>query len=129
MRLRWLQSWTWVKALAVLGVLMHAGLTVRHAVHATQLAASDFALVICHGDGTALTESRLPVPDDPAGDIRGKCPVCNGAIAGAAVLPAVARWLTNVRAEASRDDRERQRFVLSRCEVPRPGRGPPVAYV
>ncbi len=127
MRLRSLQSWTWVTALALLGMLMHAGLTARHAVNMGLHAGGgvDVAIVICHGDGTLPTVTQLPMPDDPAGKLHGTCPVCVGAVAGAAMLPAVAFSLFKTRIDASHDEPQRSRFEPSRGELPPPGCGPP----
>ncbi len=125
MRLRWLHCWTWTKALAVLAVLMHAGLTVRHTVHATQLAAADLVLMFCHGDGTAPTATRWPQPGDPAGAPKAPCPVCTGAFAGAALLPVQAVLPAPLRVPAALDFAAVSAIVPVRAEVPPPGRGPP----
>jgi hypothetical protein len=125
MQLRWLQSWTWVKALAVLGVLMHAGLTVRHAVHATQVASADLVLTLCRGDGSTPTETRWPMPGDPAGSQKTPCPVCTGAMAGAAVLPAQTGLPLVLTFEAAAEVGSALVIVPARTEVPPPGRGPP----
>jgi hypothetical protein len=125
MRLRWFQSWTWVTALAVLGLLLHAGLLVRHGVQATQAGAADLVLTICHGDGTAPTETRWPQPGDPAGSQKTPCPVCTGALAGAAVLPAEAVLPLAWTFEAALDVGSALVIFPARTEVPPPGRGPP----
>jgi hypothetical protein len=127
MPLRASQSWTWVKALAVLGVLLHAGLLVRHAVHATQSAASIFAIVICKGDATGLVNARLPQPDDPLGPQHAPCPACTAAADNTAILPPVGGATRHIQLAQTPERNRPSASVVRRAEVPPPGRGPPNA--
>jgi hypothetical protein len=127
MRLRACQSWTWAKALAVLGVLLHTGLLVRHAVHATQLAASDIAIVICKGDATGPIDARLPQPDDPLGPQHTPCPACTGAAESAAILPPCGSAPLRVTLSEAPDWTRSSASPVRRAELPPPGRGPPRA--
>jgi hypothetical protein len=120
------QNWTWGLALAVLGVLMHTGLLVRHAVHATQLSASDIAIIICQGNGQSPINARLPQPDDPLGPQHVSCPDCTAATNGQVILPSGA----NVHVRAAEAETflapHSITYTLIRAELPPPGRGPPV---
>ena len=77
---------------AILGVLLHAAILVRHnavMVRASQIGlAQDFPLgVICRGGGTELPSSA-ELPSQPrAPDFGSECPICTGMMAVAATLP------------------------------------------
>jgi hypothetical protein len=79
-----------VGLLAVFGVLLHAGLIVRHNVSmvASQLgSASQFTFMICHGDGSAATvAANVGMPAEDRGSLDDTCPMCAGFGATAAVL-------------------------------------------
>ena len=78
-----------ISLLAVIGVLLHAGLLVRHngvmLDGAMDRIALDFAGgVICHGGGEdTQPNSGMPAPSSKLPN----CPVCVGTAAAAAILP------------------------------------------
>lgn len=82
-----------ISFVAMLGVLLHAGLIVHHST--VLLSAkllhnelvSDLA-VICHSDGSArdVPSSDFPSVPKPS-DNQSNCPICMGMVAGVAVLP------------------------------------------
>jgi hypothetical protein len=81
-----------ISLVAVIGVLLHAGLLVRHNGIMLDAAFDRLALsfaggVICHGDGSGMQ----PAPGTPShsGEMA-NCQVCVGAMAGAAILPPLA---------------------------------------
>jgi hypothetical protein len=72
---------------AIIGVLLHAGLLVRHNGVMLDAAFDRLALsfaggVICHGDGVG-SDSGMPAHSDKVPN----CPVCFAATLGAAILP------------------------------------------
>lgn len=77
---------------AILGVLLHAAILVRHnaaMVHASQLElAQDFPLgVICRG-GSTEAPSAAELPTEPTSpDLGSQCPICTGMMGIAATLP------------------------------------------
>jgi hypothetical protein len=76
-----------ISLVAVVGVLLHAGLLVRHNGIMLDAAFDRLALsfaggVICHGDGVG-SDSGMPAHSDKVPN----CPVCFAATLGAAVLP------------------------------------------
>lgn len=82
-----------VSLLAIVGVLLHAGLLARHngmMLQATLLH-QELATalgVICHGEGGGTQRTATPVDlPAPTGD-QSECPICMGMSAAAAVLPA-----------------------------------------
>lgn len=88
--------WHWRKLiglLAVLGVLMHASLIVRHSsiMLSAKLAHSDLLSAlgeICHGGGGVASspDSDLPTVPSPGGAIS-DCPLCMGLGSAVVVLP------------------------------------------
>lgn len=81
----------WVTLLAVVGVLLHAGLVTRHATAMVQTRLLHQAIVadlaiICHSDGTI--GSRAGIVDLPLpGQSEETCPICLGQISATALLP------------------------------------------
>jgi hypothetical protein len=119
-----------VSLLALLGVLLHAGLLVRHSTMMlnAKLLNQELAAalgVICHSDGTTsrLPASDLPALPEPPGN-QGDCPLCMGLMAVAVLpsndLPSFAPDLASARIA-----------VVSEVIAPRlsavcpPARGPP----
>ena len=92
-----MRSRRWISVLALLGVLLHAGATVRH--NATMTGASfqyqellSGLVQICHGSttGDVLAAAELPYVPKPT-DAQNGCPICSGlspAVALAAPEPA-----------------------------------------
>ena len=82
----------WTSLVALIGVLLHAGLVVRHNTmvlaskleHGSLVAALGF---ICHGNGgtTELSANEVPALPEPDQD-RGSCPLCAGLTPAVAVL-------------------------------------------
>lgn len=114
---------------AVIGMLLHAGLLVRHNAVMLDAAFDQLALsfaggVLCHGDGDsdqarpALPRHSGALPD---------CPVCVGAASAAAILPPMialpGRVATPAREVVSLDRDIAQRPVALRP----PSRAPPSA--
>lgn len=122
-----------ISLVAMLGVLLHAGLIVRHStiMLSAKLLHNDLVSalgVICHSDGTIkeVPASELPAVPAPS-DTQSDCPICMGMIAAAAVLPST----TAMRHPA---DRASERVaVVGEAIAPRlaatwpPPRGPPIA--
>jgi Protein of unknown function (DUF2946) len=80
-----------VGLLAIFGVLLHAGLIVRHnsSMVASQLDVSpSFASFICHGDGseTQFKTDVGSVPGEERDSRDGTCPLCAGFGSAVAVL-------------------------------------------
>jgi len=79
----------WAGLVALLGVLLHAGLLVRHnsSVLAAALQLDPAFGVIC--GGASPPDTQGDTPDAPAPSKSGsKCPICMGAAPGIAVLAA-----------------------------------------
>lgn len=86
-------SSTLLRYLAIIGIILHAGLIVRHNAAMLgshlQLAALTADLAeICHGAGGSSTDDQQQLPEMPSsgGDL-GSCPICTGCISAVAVLP------------------------------------------
>ena len=127
MPFRWLHKLHWVKALAVLGVLMHAGLLVRHHVQMVALASFDGGAlgVLCHSDGGLKRIHLQTIPGAPASPDEPQCPLCVGALASAAVLPVVAivrEWPEQLVLDLASPDAEP---CFAQTGLPPPNRGPP----
>jgi hypothetical protein len=82
----------WIALVAMIGVLLHAGLIVRHNVMVLSAQLEHGALVsalrvICHGHGgtAELPAGEVPSLPQPEQD-RGSCPLCAGLAPVAAVL-------------------------------------------
>lgn len=87
-----MRSKHWMVLVALIGVLLHAGLIVRHNAMALSAKLDHAALAtlfgfICHGNGGV---SRLPASEQPAlpeqEQDRGSCPICAGMAPAFAVL-------------------------------------------
>ena len=84
---------TSLRALAIFGVLLHAGLIVWH--NAAMLGATmQYNAVVsalantCHGSGASTTDVRDSLPDIPTpGNEQTGCPICKGCVAAIAILP------------------------------------------
>ena len=85
----------WIALVALLGVLLHSAVLVRHngLMVSANLQAADLAAalaVICHGTGAELAAvgdvPALPAPSNTQSD----CPICSGMLATAVALPALA---------------------------------------
>jgi hypothetical protein len=116
-----------VSVIAVLGVLLHAGLLVRHGgmMVQAQLTHQELASalgVICHGDGTTsqTPSSDLPAPSNSSSD----CPLCMGMMT-TATLPeqAVVAFISNALSE--RIVTVAERIAPRLAAVCPPSRGPP----
>ena len=122
----------WVAWVAVLGVLVHATMLVRHAtaVVAAGLQHHDLLValgVICHGAGgeTRLAASDLPAPPRP-GDDGKSCPICAGQISASAVLTGLeSPTFVTVALDVS-PATEWQAPDVTRHAARPPGRAPPV---
>ena len=80
-----------VGLIAVLGVLFHAGLLVRHHVqmltaHLAQQSLTSALGVICHATGTSGTLEDAERPDLPPPQNTTDCPICMGLGSAVAVL-------------------------------------------
>jgi len=80
-----------VSLLALIGVLLHAGLVARHNVSMVAAGLADQDLdkvlgVICHAETSSASSKSLPNVPDPNGKLKG-CPICMGCISAAVVLP------------------------------------------
>jgi len=124
--MRWLQGLTVVRVLAVLGMLVHAGLWLRHGIGAlTSVSLADADFLCVGGMGAAQEQPAAPgKPLPPAAP----CPACAVGECGAAILPPALAHIA-LPAAPSRPLRVAPRFgARARVEVPRPGRGPPMAH-
>jgi len=84
---------TLLRYLAIIGIILHAGLIVRHNAAMLgshlQLASLTADLAeICHGAGgpSAADQHQLPKMPSPGSDL-GSCPMCTGCISAVAILP------------------------------------------
>lgn len=127
----------WVTALAILGVLLHAAMLVRHGVtrigqeqQALTLSEAgppgnlDFSL-ICHSPkaDSASLGKLLPQGAPPAGNK--DCPICSG-LCAAAVMPAPLITMSLVlRLDFQHRWPPRDLRVETLKQVRPPGRGPP----
>ena len=114
-----------VVAVAMLGVLLHAGLLVRHGgmTIQKQFLNADLAAagsVICHSDGT--TEPGRPIA--PGSTDQGDCPLCQGMMT-AAVLPAAAPDISTFASPSSRLVMIAARIATRLEWLSPPPRGPP----
>lgn len=80
-----------IRVLAIIGVLVHAGLIVWHSASMLGMAIQRAELAtalseICHGAGQVVSTSS-ELPDIPSGESDGGgCPVCKGLVSGIAIL-------------------------------------------
>lgn len=81
-----------INVLAIIAVLLHAAVLVRHGGSMLQRALAQSSLelalgVICHGAGGsgAIDPAQIPGAPAPSND-QGDCPICNGCVAAAAIL-------------------------------------------
>jgi hypothetical protein len=80
-----------ISILAAIGVLLHAGLVVRHNSImlglALQPAHSAQTTIICHGDGLVTVADDFGLPGEkPAKQQKTACPVCTGLMPALALL-------------------------------------------
>jgi hypothetical protein len=130
-----------VSLLAVFGVLMHAGLVVRHSaimLKASLVQADAVRTVghICHTDGaaTALVSSKVDQQADsdavgnsePTGG-QTDCPICDGAIAKAVVLPMCVVSIHAPDMASARVAVVGETVALRLAAAWPPSRGPPTA--
>ena len=84
---------TSLRALAIFGVLLHAGFIVWHNAAMLSRTMQYNAVVsaltgICHGSGAATADVSDNLPDIPApGNEQSDCPICKGCVAAIAILP------------------------------------------
>ena len=127
-----MRSRKWISVLAVLGVLLHAGVLVRHNAAMAGAALEYQTLLaglsqICHGGGTGTVDpSELPyVP--PPNDAQNGCPICSG-VASAVALAAPPIDVALVLAPAASDfSVEIHRPPAAAHHLHPPARGPPQA--
>lgn len=122
---------TSLRAIAIIGVLLHAGLIVWH--NAAMLGAtlqrnalSSALAEICHGAGLASAEAKSELPElpQPASD-QGGCPICKGAVAAAAILPTIHLQLHQPDVAVARMEVVGRTIALRLAAVRPPTRGPP----
>jgi hypothetical protein len=118
--------------LAMVGVLFHAGLVVRHSSLMAGVTIERAVLagafgVICHGNPSAgeSFDAQSPATQDPV-QKQARCPICLGFASAAAVLPElpachIERYATTAIAQAAVE----AVAPASHALWP-PGRGPPV---
>lgn len=87
-----MRLWRWTALMALFGVLVHAGLVVRHNAMVLNAKLEHSALVaglgvICsiHATGTQVPASELPFIPEPQQD-PSSCPLCMGMAPPAAIL-------------------------------------------
>jgi Protein of unknown function (DUF2946) len=121
----------WISLVAMFGVLLHAGLVVRH--NAVMLNANlqqqelVAALgVICHGNGgtTQLAASDVPHVPQPS-DSQSDCPICSGMVSAAALLPAMNFATLAHNRKSVRLTVVGREFAVRLVAVCPPSRGPP----
>jgi hypothetical protein len=119
-----------ISLLAIVGVLLHAGIFVRH--NAMMLGAAldraafaDIFSEICHGDPNSVSPDA-PHPQNPS-DPESHCPDCLGFVGAAALFPAIFADYDAVYSIIS------DTFISSDVVRPNipvlwpPGRGPPLS--
>jgi hypothetical protein len=128
MRLR-----AWATIVAVLGVLLHAGMLVRHhglvlSAHLLEQVLASNLATFCHGGADAASRSPGSLPDIPKpSDAQSGCPVCSGqAPAFALVAPDYLEAPARFAAATSWTEPERANPALRRAVCP-PARGPPAS--
>lgn len=115
---------------AVLGVLLHAGLVVRHNAMALGAHLLHQELVtalgnICNSGGVLLAASEdVPIVPSPNGG-SGDCPICTGLIAGAGVLPTAAELPAPIDGPSARVAVISERIAPRLAHAWPPPRGPP----
>lgn len=121
---------TSVRIIAIVGIVLHAGLLVRHnsSVLAANLQASSLFVAlaeICHGGGVQLSEAPdIPQLPPPGGD-SGSCPICKGCVAAAAVLPTVDFFHHSPLATVTRMEIVGEAIALRLARILPPARAPP----
>ena len=116
-----------ISLVAVVGVLLHAGLLVRHNGIMLDAAFDRLALsfaggVICHGDGSGIQPaSGMPAHSGEMAN----CPVCVGAMAGAAILPPLVMLPGNGLASILHTAEADQHIGHHPGDVRPPSRAPP----
>ncbi len=127
MRAARLEGWVWVRWLALLAVLAHAGMAVRHNVHALggALAASILAeAVICGGEaGATMPGTGHERRPDRTG---GPCPVCSGSAGQLGTPPAEAAIAIAFAEPVQHRATDQVAEAIADGEPP-PNRGPPSA--
>jgi len=121
----------WVAIAAMIGVLFHASVVVRHATMVLSGVAQHFALladlgVICRsaGGSTALLPSDTPeLPAPPPYD---DCPVCSGLAQVNVVLPTALPEIDAPLAGRAKSAVATEKNVLNPIPVCPPSTGPPV---
>lgn len=117
-----------ISLVAVLGMLVHAGLLVRHNGMMLDAAFDRIALIfagqiICHdADGTTKLSENLP--HHPSGKMP-NCPVCMGALAGAAILPPMIAFPAIAMPRARPMAIAAQRLAMGTRGIRPPTRAPP----
>jgi len=117
---------------AILGVLLHASVVVRHnaMMVSAKLAHNDLIQslsIICHSDGTItrLTTSEIPSIPEPSGNI-GDCPICSGTLGGVAILPAPISSKPVLDVASIKVASVGERISVRLTQVCPPPRGPPL---
>lgn len=125
---------TWRKLIgvvAILGVLLHAGLIVQHAsmlVGAVlgQSLAGDLQAAICHGGDAATADAAVPQDGDGSGrPAAGQCPICQGMSSAAVVLPTPLPLAARAEAESERLAAISERIAHRIAGLLPPARAPP----
>jgi Protein of unknown function (DUF2946) len=120
-----------ISVMAMFGVLLHAGLLVRHSVSMTAAGFEHAALqtslsTFCHGGGgvsqlPAAETPDLPQPSNTGGD----CPICSGVCGAAVVLPAVDAYIATPDRTAEKIAARAEILALRKADAWPPSRGPP----
>jgi hypothetical protein len=124
---------TSIRALAIIGMLLHAGLIVWHnaAMLGTTLQRNALAAAlgeICHGAGSATADARAELPDLPSqGNDQGGCPICKGCVSAVAILSVPEFAVHRPDVATARMAIVGETITLRLAYVRPPTRGPPLS--
>lgn len=115
--------------MALVGVLLHASLLVRHNAALIDAAFDQIALVasggvICHSDASVGQSADSPALPKPFGKLP-NCPICTGAAVAAAILPPTASLHLPALSAPARATVAHQRLASLQAEYRPPSRAPP----
>lgn len=122
---------TTFRVLAIIGVLLHAGLIVWHnaAMLGATLQRNALATALaelCHGAGAAATEAQGELPELPQpGNDQSGCPICKGSVSAVAILPTPDLQLHRPDRATARLEVVGRIIALRLQPVRPPTRGPP----
>lgn len=121
----------WIGLVAIVCIVVHATMIVRHAgsMLAAQLAHQDLVAslgMICHGAGAERSATPESLPEIPEPDRSADCPMCAGAAVTTALLPDRQIVRRSAHVTSIRQQVVAERVVGRLVAVCPPSTGPPL---